>query len=474
MKTQQLNQNPETIEYLQTQNQNLTEMVATLQMQVKYYEEQFRLLKSKMYGKSSEKTDENQLTLDLFNEAEKETNETIEEPTIETVTYTRKKRKGKRAEDLSKLPTETIEYRLPAEEQICPCCEGNLHEMSQEVRKELTIIPAQVKVLEHKQFIYACRQCQKDEVETPIITAPMPKPAFPKSVASPSLVAFIMTQKYADSLPLYRQERGFQRMGITIPRQNMANWIIYAADKWLKPLYDRMRVKMLHEEILYSDETTLQVLREPGREAAKKSYLWLYRTGPSSLPIVVFDYCQSRERTHPATFLKTFNGYLQTDGYSAYTKIDNVTLVGCWAHARRKFDEAQKASPKESKGKITAATEGLDFCNKLYIIERKLKICTFEERKKVRQEKSAPILEEFHTWLLQKSTTMLPKSALGKAITYCLNQWAHLNTYLLDGRLEIDNNRSERSIKNTVIGRKNWLFSTSPKGAYSSAIVYSM
>ncbi|MGL4522851.1 MAG: IS66 family transposase [Bacilli bacterium] len=470
----QKNQNPETIEYLQSQNQNLTEMVATLQLQVKYYEEQFRLLKNKMYGKSSEKTDENQLSLDLFNEVEKESNDTVEELTMETVVYQRKKKKGKRAEDLSKLPSETIEYRLAAEDQVCPCCDGALHEMSQEVRKELTIIPAQVKVVEHKQFIYACRQCQKDDIETPILTARMPKPAFPKSVASPSLVAFIMAQKYTDSLPLYRQERGFERMGISIPRQNMANWIIYAAEKWLYPLYERMKTIMLAEDILYADETTLKVLREPGRTASQISYLWLYRTGPSSVPIVFFEYCQTREKIHPERMLDAYNGYLHADGYSGYSKIANVTHVGCWAHCRRKFIDALKVGPKESKGKLTTANEGLDFCNRLYVIERNLKKCTPEERHKLRLEQSAPILKSFHEWLIQKKAGILPNSVIGKAITYSLNQWEPLNVFLKDGRLEIDNNRSERSIKAAVIGRKNWLFSTTPKGAFSSAIAYSI
>ncbi|RAK14929.1 transposase [Anoxybacillus vitaminiphilus] len=456
-----------TIESLQAQ-------IEELKAKIKWYEEQFRLSQQKRFGSSSEKTNDDQMVLPLFNEAEQLTDPTVPEPTHETITYRRKKKRGQREAFLNSLPTETIEYRLSDTEQACSCCGHTLHEMSVEIRKELAIIPAKVKVVEHKRFVYACRHCEQHGVETPIVTAPMPPSVFPKSLASPSIMAHIITQKYVEGLPLYRQEKYFERLGITLSRQTIANWVLYSAEKWLSVLYHHMHQTLLKQPILHADETTLQVLRESGRDATSKSYMWLYRTGNVGPPIVLYDYQPTRKGEHAKTFLDTFTGYLQVDGYSGYHKVPNVTLVGCWAHARRKFDEALKAAPPSAKGKRTVSAEGLQFCNQLYAIERTIKEASPEERYKIRLEKSKPILDLFLAWLQTKKTHVAPKSKLGEAIAYCLNQWEFLKNFLLDGRLEIDNNRSERAIKPFVIGRKNWLFSNTPRGAKGSAIVYSI
>lgn len=454
--------------------ESLQEQVEQLTVKVKWYEEQFRLSQQKKFGSSSEKTPENQITLELFNEVEQESNPLLPEPTVETITYKRKKKRGHREMMLQNLPTETIEYRLSYEDQVCSCCGGNLHEMSTEIRKELKIIPAEVKVVEHKRYVYGCRNCEKENITTPIVTASMPNSVFPKSLASPSIMAYIMSQKYVESLPLYRQEKQFERLGIQLSRQTIANWILHGATEWLQILYKRMHQQMLEKDILHADETTLQVLREPGRSASNKSYLWLYRTGKEGPSIILFDYQPTRAGENAKRFLSGFKGYLQVDGYSGYNKVPDVKIVGCWAHARRKFDEALKALPASQKGKSVTATEGLKFCNRLYAVEKKLSNMTPEERYKQRLEHSRPIMDLFLTWLKMHKPRLLPKSALGGAITYCLNQWENLEAFLEDGRLEIDNNRSERSIKPFVIGRKNWLFSNTPKGARGSAIVYSI
>ncbi|PGU02839.1 IS66 family transposase [Bacillus cereus] len=467
MKTTLSHSNQPTIESLQAQVEELT-------AKVRWYEEQFRLSQQKQFGTSSEKKPNNQIALELFNEAEKESDSETPEPAVETITYRRKKKRGHRAESVQNLPIETVKYRLLDEKQVCSCCGGTLHEMSVEVRKELTIVPAEVKVTEHKRYVYACRKCELDEVSTPIVTAKMPAPAFPKNIASPSIIAYIMTQKYVEGLPLYRQEKHFERMGIFLSRQTMGNWLLYGADRWLMTLYERMHEHLLTRTILHADETTFQVLREPGRAATTKSYLWLYRTGREDIPIVLYDYQPTRAGEHSKRFLTGFEGYLQVDGYSGYHQVPDVTLVGCWAHARRKFDEALKALPESQKGKKVKASEGLHFCNQLYSIERKLKHVNPTERYRQRLEKSRPILDLFSAWLHEQKDRVLPKSALGKAITYCLNQWKHLKAFLLDGHLEIDNNRSERSIKPFVIGRKNWMFSNTPRGARGSAIMYSV
>lgn len=283
-----------------------------------------------------------------------------------------------------------------------------------------------------------------------------------------------MNQKYVEGMPLYRQEQQFARLGIELSRQTLANWMLYGANEWLTPLYDRMHHHLLKQDILHADETTLQVLHEPGRAAETDSYMWLYRTGRLGPPIILYDYQETRGGQHPRKFLTGFKGYLHVDGYGGYNELPDVTLVGCWSHARRKFDEALKALPAANRSAPVAAKEGLEFCNRLFAIERDLKEATPKERYEKRLARSHPVLDAFLAWLHKQSSQVLPKSAFGKAINYCLNQWDKLVAFLQDGRLEIDNNRSERSIKPFVIGRKNWLFSNTPRGARASATIYSI
>jgi transposase len=458
---------------LEEQNLVLEQRNAELNAQVKWFKEQLLLSRDRQFAASSEKTSPEQIN--LFNEAEEAADLSLEEPTIETITYDRRKKQpGHRAEMLKDLPVEEIEYRLPEDQQTCPCCQGPLHEMSTQVRQELKVIPAEVKVIKHIQYIYTCRRCEPGNDKTPIVKAEMPNPILPGSLASPSILAFIMDQKYTNSLPLYRQEQQFSRLGIGLSRQTMANWLLKAADPWLKIIYQRMHEELVKRDILHADETTLQVLKEPGRPAQSKSYMWLYRTGRDGPPIVLYDYQTTRASKHPNNFLSGFKGYLQTDGYSGYGNLTNVTLVGCWAHARRKFTDALKVLPATQKDKPVAAGVGLNYCNKLFAIEKKLKDVSNQERYEKRLELSKPLLDDFYSWLKRMRQQTLPKSAFGEAITYCLNQWDDLAHFLLDGRLEIDNNRSERSIKRFVIGRKNFLFSNTPRGAEGSAIIYSI
>jgi hypothetical protein len=303
-----------------------------------------------------------------------------------------------------------------------------------------------------------------------------------------------------EGLPLYRQEAAFARRGVSLSRQTLANWMLKGGD-WLQIIYDRLYELLLKRDILHGDETTLQVLHEPGRAATTKSYLWLYRSGrdgpaieasagcvsPTG-PIVLFDYQPTRAAEHPKRFLQGFQGYLHVDGYAGYESLarktpqtdgtlapPNVILVGCWSHARRGFAEPLAALPPElrNSGK-TAAEQGLKFCNKLFAIERDLKDATPEDRLAGRIQHSQPVLDNFRIWLTLQAEAVLSKSATGDAVTYCLNQWPKLIAFLQDGRLEIDNNRAERSIKPFVIGRKNWLFANTVKGANASATIYSM
>ncbi|MFD1068296.1 IS66 family transposase, partial [Oceanobacillus locisalsi] len=462
----------DTIAYYQAQNEKLEMEKEVLEAKLKWYEEQFRLSQKHRFGASSEKTNPDQLS--LFNETEDTSDSSSEEPTIETITYKRQKQKGQRDQKLENLPAETVEYRLPDEEQVCSCCDGPLHEMSKDVRKELKVIPAEVKVVEHVRYVYSCRHCEHHEIETPIVNAPMPHSVFPGSLASPSAMAHTMTQKYVEGMPLYRQEKQLERFGVFIPRQTLANWNMYGADTWLSLIYEAMHTHLTQQDVIHADETTVQVLSEPDRPATSKSYMWLYRTGRESNPIILYDYQQTRASKHPRRFLTDYTGYIHVDGYAGYNGLPNVTLVGCWAHARRKFTEALQALPEAAKTNKVKAEEGLDFCNQLFQIERDLKDVSPEIRYEERQKRSQPVLEAFSVWLREQTPRVLPKSALGQAIKYCRNQWDRLEAFMKDGRLEIDNNRAERSIKPFVIGRKAWLFSNSAKGAKASAIIYSV
>jgi transposase len=456
-------------------NMQLEQENAKLRVLVEWFQEQFRLGQHRRFGASSERTTPppEQMSL-LFNEVEATAEPSEPEPSIETITYKRRKPRKKRETTLEGLPVEVIEYRLEEGEQICDCCGGPLHEMSKEVRREIEIIPAQAKVKEHARYIYSCRQCEREEINTPIKIAPMPIPVIPKSLASPSALAYIITEKYTNGMPLYRLEQSFNRLGMDLSRQTMSNWVLTGTERWLNPVYEHLRKHLLKRDILQSDDTTLQVLQEPGRAPENKSYMWLYRTGRKGPHIVLFDYQLTRAREHPARFLEGFEGYLLADGYSGYNNIPGVILSGCWAHARRKFDEALKALPKSANKAHVIAREGLEYCNTLFAIERTLIDATTEERYNERLARSRPVLDAFLAWLNEQSPRVLPKSALGVAITYCKNQWDKLTTFLEDGRLEIDNNRSERSIKPFVIGRKNWLFANTPRGAKASAVCYSI
>jgi transposase len=452
----------------------LRQTVAELTAKVLWFEQQLRLSQQRRFGSSSELTAEGQQQL-IFNEAEANAAPEAPEPTIpEDDRPRRRKKKGHRKATLKELPVKRVDYHLPGEEQVCPKCQGPLHEMSTEVRRTVKMVPAQAIVIEEVAHVYSCRQCEQEATSTPVITAPMPPTVIPGSPASASVLAHVMTQKYVEGLPLYRQEQQFARLGIPFSRQNLANWMLKGADI-LTPLYDLMHAELLLQDILHADETTLQVLSEPGRPAQAKSFLWLYRTGREGPPIVLFDYQETRSATHPIEFLAGFSGYLHVDGYAAYEKLPNVVPCGCWAHARRKFNEALKALPPSARADGgAAAKQGLTFCNSLFAIERALRDATPEERKAARLERSEPVLTSFKEWLDAHAAMALPKTVFGQAVNYCLNQWDKLVVFLQDGRLELDNNRSERSIKPFVIGRKNWLFANTPSGARASATIYSL
>jgi transposase len=446
--------------------------IAELEAKIQYYEEQILLAKKRQFGVSSEKgVPEDQLG--LFDEVENTADPSEPEPTMEQITYTRKKRVGKREADLSALPQEVIEYELPEDERICPTCGGDLHVMGHETRDELKIIPAQIVAVRHRVAVYSCRGCEHDDVSVPIIKAKAPEPFIKNSIASPSLVAHIMTQKYVMHSPLYRQEQDWRRQDISLSRQTMANWVNRSAEEWLKPIYDKLVEGLLEHQILHADETPCQVLHEPDKKATAKSYMWLYRTSGESLrPTIVYEYQPSRSHVHPERFLKTFRGYLHADGFPGYHKLPpEITIVGCWVHLRRKFQDALKILPKESR-ESSLASEANEKISFLFHLEDIWKGLPPDDRLHKRLEESRPLAEAFFNWLEQLK--ILPKSTLGGAVHYALTQKKWLMNVYLDGRTEISNNRVENSVRPFAIGRKNWLFMNTVKGAEASSVIYSI
>jgi len=459
---------------LAAENAALKNRITELESLVKYYEEQFRLSKHKQFGSSSEKSEYDVDQINLFDEAETTTDASVPEPELVEIEKHYRRRNRSASDRLPPdLPVEVIEHELPSDGQVCPDCGGALHVMGREVRRELKIIPAQVKIVEHRQSIYSCRSCEKNNEHTPIVKAEMPEPLIKGSIASAESVAHIMTQKFVMGVPLYRQEQEWNRGGIMLSRQTMSNWLIRCAEDWLKPVYDRLKKRLLERDVLHGDETVVQVLHEPGKSAQSKSYMWLYRTsGDTDRHIVLYEYQPDRKWERPRDFLADFKGYLHADGYEGYHNLpEPIIVVGCWAHMRRKFDEALKVLPEKDR-EGSGAIRGKRYCDQLFRHERELVGMEPSERFEKRMQFSKPVLDEFFEWA--DSSNALPKSLLGLAVNYAASQRVYLERFLLDGRLEISNNRAERAVKPFVIGRKNWLFCNTPAGAKASSIIYSI
>lgn len=453
------------------------EKLASLEKLNQWYIEQLKLRQQKKFGASSEKAAQDQISIvdafsDLFNEAEVLREPIAVEPDQSAVIPEHKRKKSKRGSKFDTLPVETIEYKLSEEEKVCVTCGSPLTEMKKEIRKELVIIPAEVKVIEHITYVYSCRKCDQEGTGGFIKRAKSPKALIPKSVISPSLMAYIINQKYTNAMPLYRQEQEFKRYDIHLTRQDLSNWTLKGA-ALLKSLFEELKQELLTNELLHADETTVEVLNEPGRKATSKSYEWLYRTTKNAQrPVIIYDYQVGRSGEYVKTFLKDWKGtYLHCDGYSGYKKLENVTLCGCLVHAKRKFHEAWQVGQNNEE-----ARKGEAYIQELFAIEHEADKLNYtaEKRLELRQKKSKKKLDEFYTWIDEINSKTLPQSLLGKAITYALNQKEYLSNFLKDGRIQLSNNLAEQSIKMFVIGRKNWLFSNTPNGATSSSIIYSI
>ncbi len=448
-------------------------VITSLKDQYKNLLEQFRLSQQKQFGKSSETSD---AQLGLFNEAEN----IADEEKIESENLESKEKihnKPKRRPLPKDLPRETVIHDISDADKICNDCGHALHKMGEEKSEQLEFVPAQVKVIENIRLKYSCRSCEQQGIKTQIKIAPVPNSAIPKSMATPSLLSHVITNKYQYALPLYRQESLFKQYGIDLNRKTLSSWMLKIIPL-LSPVYERLHRIQLEQSVIHADETPLKVIHVD----KSKCYMWVYCTGTDSPinksesrkdqppNIVVYDYKNSRSSQCVNDYLQAYNGYLQVDGYGGYENTQ-TTLVGCWAHARRKFMDVKKS---QVKGKTGKADWAINYIQKLYRIEKEIKDKSPEEMYKTRQEQSKPLLEEFKNWLDKSVQHVPPTSSIGKAVAYCIRQWPKLNKYIESGELNIDNNRAERAIKPFVIGRKNWMFANTENGAAASAVLYSL
>lgn len=472
---------------------------ASLEAENNELQQRVRMLEKVVYGQKSEKTEivfENAEQIHLFDEAETEATEKAgsghsQEKTVEVPAHTRKK-KATHADSFQNLQTEEVIHA--AEDRSCPTCGTEMTVIGKEFSyDEIVYVPAHMFRRMHYVEVLKCPACAKDEsldetlpdVPSPVFKkAGAPSPFIPRSFCSPELLAHIVYEKYVQAVPLYRQEKEYAALGLDLSRATMANWIIYAAEKYARPVYAVMKTELLKSPVIHADETVVQVLHEDGRKPKTKSRMWVY-AAPKSVGHVncLFEYSKTRNGDNAVQFLGDYSGYLVCDGYDGYNKLsaDKVIRCGCWAHLRRKFIDALPSDKTLLASSMAA--EGVERCNKIFMLEREYygldkdgkqvrDPLPPEERHIQRQERSKPVLEAFFAWL--DTFTPASSTALAKACQYARNEKKYLFRFLECPDIAPSNNRAENAIRPFVVGRKNWLFSNSERGADASALFYSL
>ena len=464
------------IQLFLSQQEQLENIDHTLQLVL----EQVADLKRHRFGRSSEahEPDEQISFMEVdgkivfFNESEAVAAEASEEAPEAVLRRKPKKKQGKREEDLEGLPVVVVEHSMTQEELTALFGTKGWKQLPDEVYRRYGFTPAKVEVEEHHVKVYAGRETDE------IIRAPHPGSLLRGSLVSPSLEAAVMNAKYVNAVPLYRQEQEFERYGLHISRQSMANWTNQCADRYLAILYDYLHEKMYGYHVLQADETPVLVNKD-GRPAGSKSYMWVYRTGRmyTGRQIVLYEYQKTRNASHPREFLKDFSGVCVTDGYQVYHTIEaereDLKVAGCWSHARRRFDEAVGALPK-AKRKDSRAYLALTMIQAIYREEKLLKDLPSEERKTRRQLSVRPLVEAYFTWVKENIPKVPQKSKTWEGFSYSINQEKYLKVFLDDGEVPMDNNAAEQSIRGFCIGKKNWVMIDTVAGAKSSAVIYSI
>ena len=462
------------IKELENENKKLQEKVNMLEHNVELLTQAVLHASKQRFGASSEKTPKIDGQCFLLDEI---VDEILDENKIINIKEHKRpvRKKGDREKLIKALPHEVVECVLNAEEAFCTICGSDLKVIGKKkVRSEMEYIPPKLIIKDYFQYVYKCVECGKNDINPydSIYCAPVPSPVLTHSVASPSIIAWIMYQKYMMSMPLYRQEKDFKRMGAELKRDMMANWIIRSSEYWLKPLYELMHKQLLKCSIIMSDETTWQVNKEKDKKASSKSYIWIHRTGNcEGPPIILYQYTRSRSGDHAKAFLDRFNGYHVSDAYAGYEKVDGITRCLCFSHLRRYYLDAIPLDSGKKEIPGSGGAVGRAYCDKLFKFERKWKELSPEERKKNRLIYSVPILDAFFAWA---EKTFTNQNMLKKALYYTLNHKKYFTNFLLDGRIPLSNNLSEIAVKPVAITRKNSLFSDSPAGAEASAIIFSI
>ena len=449
-------------------------------------EEKVAYLTKKIFAAKSEKSKDFPGQLNLFNEVEAERDPSVPEQ-VEPINVdelqtsdtsegkTRKKRHTNR-EKYANCRQRNEYLDIDEAERICPLCGSLLEKIGEElVRQEIHVVPGYVEIVNVYSRNYGCPECKKGSTSLPyIVKGKDGKPHMMKGMVSASTVAWIMYQKYCNSNPLYRQEKEWENLyGLKVTRATFANWVIDNADEFFRPVYSELKRQMLAGEFLMGDETPIQVLHELDRKAQTKSYMWVFRTGEDSgLPIILYNYTQTRAGENALKFLGDYGGYFMCDGFGGYNKLPRIKRCSCWAHVRRCFLEAIPAEKKEDLAE--PAVQGCLYVEKLFVLEKesRKKNKGHDTIKKERDKKERPVIEAFFAWIDKQKP--VKGSRFAKAVTYCQNRRQDLMTYLEDGRCSLSNNLTEQGCKAFVIGRKNWLFSDQPVGARTSAVIYSL
>lgn len=479
------------IEFLQTLRDELLEQEQRKDRTIEQLQHQLQQLLRRLFGRSAEKIDPKQMVLfeTLLNGLAPRTDASPDTPDSPPPPSSNGKAGGHGRRRLpSDLPRQKIVHDLPEDEKPCPCCKKMRHVIGQEVSEQLDYVPAKLTVIEHVRLTYACRHCEQTAAEggSQVVTADKPASPIEKGLAAPGLLSYVIVSKYSDHLPLYRLETILERHGIEIARSTVCDWMAQCADL-LRPLHERMVHYVLQSKVIHTDDTPVEVL-DRNRTQTRTGRFWVY-LGDQDHPQTVFTYTASRSRDGPREFLRNWSGYLQADAFGGYDGIyagevgGQVTEVACWAHARRKFYDARTSDAE-------ASTQALAYIRLLYDIEdaAQQQFETHEEtvenhlrsviRRALRQERAVPRLQQFKTWLqsqqAERDGPVLPKSPMGQAITYALNQWEALCVYTTDGDLAIDNNAAENALRRVAIGRKNWLFCGSDHGGHTAAILFSL
>ena len=462
------------VKELTAANQNLTSENVRLKQKLDHMNELLLLAQRARFGQSSEKREyvlQGGEQMRLFNEAEQLQAPKAPEPTPETLVAAHTRKPKRPLDELVKdLPSKKIVLELNADQLVCDACGSKLTAIGEKfLRRELNVIPRQVEVIEYYTRTYACKACEEQTGYASFYTVETVPPLLKHSLASPSSVANVMTQKYVDGIPLYRQEQIWKRDGIELSRATLANWVIQGAN-WLKPLVRRMKAKLPECGVIHADETVVQVHKEEGKSNTSESRMWVYTSGAyERYAIRYFEYQPNRSGKHPAALLKDFEGCLVTDGYAGYDQVPKAIRCGCWAHMRRKWREAM---PKGATPATSKAALGYEYCNKLFSLERKYEGYSAKQRLEMRQAQTIPVLDAYWAWVEKLEPE--PGGKLAEAVRYARSQKQALNAFLEYGEVDISNNLAENAIRPFVIGRKNWLFCDTPKGAEASAAVYSL